>query len=98
MVSGDFFVTSFPSKREINSSFFPETSRPFSLHNARSSETFIDDSESRSRPIPPARLTLGSRTVGLSTPSAFRFAERGYMRVREVAEIQIFEQFFVLDS
>ena len=80
-VSGDFSETFSPSKRDINSSFFPEISSPFSLHKVRSSETFIDDSESRSRPIPPVRLTLGSRTLGLSTPSAFRFAERAYVRV-----------------
>ena len=84
-VSGDFSEIFWPSKRDINSSFFPEISSPFSLHKVRSSETFIDDSESRSRPIPPVRLTLGSRTLGLSTPSAFRSAERAYVRVRVVA-------------
>ena len=84
-VSGGFSETFWPSKRDINSSFFPEISSPFSLHKVRSSETFIDDSESRSSPIPPVRLTLGSRTLGLSTPSAFRSAERAYVRVRVVA-------------
>ena len=63
-----------PSKRAINSSFLPEMSRPFSLHKLRSSETFIVDSESRSRPIPPVHLTLGSRALRLSTPSALCFA------------------------
>ena len=92
LVSGGLSGIFSPSKREINSSFLPEISSPFSLHKVRSSETFIDDSESRSRPIPPVRLTLGSRTLGLSTPSAFRFAERAYARVWEVARMVNFQK------
>ncbi len=75
-----------PSNRSISSVLFPDTKSPFSLQSSRSSDTFIADSESRSRHIPPAHRTLGSLAAGLSTPSAFRFAERGYARVRETAE------------
>ena len=74
LLSDEIEVACSPSKRAINSSFFPEMSRPFSLHKLRSSETFIVDSESRSRPIPPVHLTLGSRALRLSTPSALCFA------------------------
>ena len=94
----DFSASFAPSKREINSSLFPDIIKPLSLHNKRNSETFIEDSESRSRLTPPTQLTNASPTLGLSTPSAFRSVERGYLLRLELAETAIFAIFFSNNS